>query len=344
MNFDYDVIISGGGPGGSSAAICCAQHGLRTLLIERSPFPRHRPGETLHPGVLPLFKELKVWDDILQSHPVWHSGIHVRWGAYDRFTAFGEDNEGPWLGLSIRRAELDRILLERASAAGAHFLQPCTVYEPTLLDNRVGGLRCDAGSISARFIIDATGPKHWMATARKLAICRMSSRLIATYGYCRGDSGRIASPRIEGNWNGWTWLAPLDNGIYAWSRLLFRGANLQVPETIADLDEIPPRAGADVTWRILDRSAGPGYFVVGDAASVIDPASSTGVLKAVMSGMHAARLIIAVQGKKITEDAAMLKYRVWSHAFFHSKTRQLAEAYAKLRSGSSIATVKERLG
>ena len=39
---------------------------------------------------------------------------------------------------------------------------------------------------------------------------------------------------------------------------------------------------------ILDRIAGDGWIAVGDAASMVDPLSSTGVLKALRSGAEAA--------------------------------------------------------
>jgi flavin-dependent dehydrogenase len=46
--------------------------------------------------------------------------------------------------------------------------------------------------------------------------------------------------------------------------------------------------GADVTWRLAQRTAGPGWLLVDDAAAQLDPSSSHGVLRALMSGMRAA--------------------------------------------------------
>ncbi len=38
----YDVIVVGGGPGGSAAAKKCAEHGLKTLLLEKRKLPRDK--------------------------------------------------------------------------------------------------------------------------------------------------------------------------------------------------------------------------------------------------------------------------------------------------------------
>jgi len=38
----YDVVIVGAGPGGSTAAKRCAEHGCKTLMLERRKRPRHK--------------------------------------------------------------------------------------------------------------------------------------------------------------------------------------------------------------------------------------------------------------------------------------------------------------
>jgi flavin-dependent dehydrogenase len=40
--FMADVVVIGGGPGGAVAAKNCAQHGMRTILLERKKLPRHK--------------------------------------------------------------------------------------------------------------------------------------------------------------------------------------------------------------------------------------------------------------------------------------------------------------
>src|SRR5215207_6489953 len=74
---DADVVIVGGGPAGSAAALWCVRQGLRVVLLEREEFPRHRPGETLPPGVEPVFVQLGVNEAIAAAGFTRHPGTQV---------------------------------------------------------------------------------------------------------------------------------------------------------------------------------------------------------------------------------------------------------------------------
>src|SRR3712207_7880194 len=52
---------------GAAAAITAAQGGLEVAVVEAVRFPRPAPGETLHPGVEPLFRQLGVWSAVDRS-------------------------------------------------------------------------------------------------------------------------------------------------------------------------------------------------------------------------------------------------------------------------------------
>jgi geranylgeranyl reductase family protein len=43
MRNNYDVVVIGAGPAGGYSALKCATHGLKTLLLDRQPFPRDKP-------------------------------------------------------------------------------------------------------------------------------------------------------------------------------------------------------------------------------------------------------------------------------------------------------------
>ncbi len=67
--------------------------------------------------------------------------------------------------------------------------------------------------------------------------------------------------------------------------------------------------------------------MVGDAAAVVDPTSSHGVLKALLSGMTAAHLIAAsVMGKAPAEEIAAA-YHDWTKARFDIDVSHLRTFY-----------------
>ena len=88
--------------------------------------------------------------------------------------------------------------------------------------------------------------------------------------------------------------------------------------------------GADVTWRFVPECAGAGYFLCGDAAAVLDPAASSGVARALASGLMAADMIIQVTNGAMDSNAAAATYRQWYANQFVDQARQLTARYAAL--------------
>lgn len=85
--------------------------------------------------------------------------------------------------------------------------------------------------------------------------------------------------------------------------------------------------GADVTWRMVTRPAGPGYYLAGDAAAVLDPASSHGVLRAIMSGMMAGYLISQTFKGACSEQRATLEYHRWLADWFNTDVHRVRQMY-----------------
>ena len=330
------MAVVGGGPGGAAAAICCARAGLRVALLEGTNFPRARPGETLHPGVEPLLERLGVLTEVEAAGFLRHEGSWVSWGGPARFDAFGADGRGRWLGFQAGRADFDTILLDHARGLGVRVVQPCRAVQPLLDGARVRGVRTNRGDVTSAFVVDAGGGRHWLARRLGLLVEARSPRLVARYGYVTGEcAARDAAPAIVADADGWTWTARVKPGLYQWTRLTLSGGDggRRAESPPAELEHLAPcgRArGADVTWRSVTRPAGSGYFLVGDAAAVLDPASSHGVLKALMSGMMAAHsidLIINRQDERLVTDS----YQRWVHAWFDHDVSELEKLYAIFR-------------
>lgn len=342
MGDDLDVLVVGGGPAGAVASTWCAEAGLRVALIERRGGPTDRPGETLHPGIEPLLARLGVAKRVAAAGFPRHPGNWVSWGSEPRFVPFGSDSRGPWLGFQAHRATLDALLLERALEAGVRVHRPVGPARPVIEGGRVAGVALAGTTLPARVVVDAGGGRHWLARHLRIPVERRSPPLLARYGYATGACPELdGAPVIVADDVGWTWMARVGEGRYHWTRLVLHlpasprsPATAPVPHArrpplLAGLDGGPVRS-ADVTWRVVWEAAAPGWFMVGDAAGVLDPAASHGVLRAVMSGMQAAHLIRATLGGKVDEEAAARSYREWMLAWYLHDEAALLDFYGQL--------------
>jgi flavin-dependent dehydrogenase len=329
---DADVVVIGGGPGGAATAIKCAEAGLRVTLLERDPPGRERPGETLHPGIEPLFAQLGIEREILNADFLRHEGHWISWDDPVHFEAFGMDERGAWRGFQVWRADFDAILLRRARQLGVVIKQPCRVLRPLIEKGRVAGVATNEGTIRARVVVDASGSRQWLAQQLRLTVLKSSPRLIARYGYALGTCATPdETPTLIADRQGWTWTARVKPEMYAWTRLSFDNSKPEagwLPESLRGLEPRGRMRAADVTWRIATPTAGTGYFLVGDAASVLDPASSHGILKAIMSGMMAAHLIVKMAQHQAEEAGAAQAYSSWMQDWFEHDTKRLKEMYA----------------
>jgi hypothetical protein len=132
-----------------------------------------------------------------------------------------------------------------------------------------------AGPFSARIIVDATVRASWLS--RRLGIARgaRSPWLIARYGYAAGFcSGLDEAPELVGDSKGSVWAAMVQPGLYHSTRVAsdgFRPHQSWVPANLHRLTPVGSSRGADVTWRMVAHTEHPAWFIVGDAACLLDP-------------------------------------------------------------------------
>lgn len=320
---ETDVAIIGGGPAGAAAAIAAVTAGLDAVVVEALAFPRSAPGETLHPGVEALLRQLGVWEEAQADDVHRHAGIWLeRPGAAPTFQSYGEDAEGTWRGFQIPRARLDSLLLDRARRLGAVILQPARVRELELGD-RVGMAVGDR-TITARYLVDASGSGAWLARKLGVPVDRLSRPLFCTWTWGEGalPAGSPAPPAgdpvVRLRADGWDWTAPL--GPAAWAACSL------------DASGEPRRGGPnrDVAWRAARRTAGPNWFLAGDAAAVLDPLAGKGVLRALMSGTMAGWLASRVVKEGVGADEAAEHYQAWFMEGFRRDLAALDDVYQGL--------------
>lgn len=292
-----ELAIVGGGPAGAATAIAAALRGLDTVLFD-DPARGTQPGETLPPGAETLFRMLGVEAAVNKAALIRHRGHWSDWSGGNKFERFGEDLHGPWRGYQVARTTLRHILLRRAKDLGVRVVnQRC---RGVLLDgSKVVGVRTSTDTMSCRFVVDASGASHWLARSKGDRIRAASDRLVAWFGWASSARAcTYAEPRLTIHEDGWTWIAQTERKVCAWVRLDSRpgnGRRFTKPEVLRSFRPVGTERGTDVTRRIVERQGGEGFLYVGDAGALLDPASSHGVVRALMSGMaaanHAARVV-----------------------------------------------------
>jgi flavin-dependent dehydrogenase len=334
-----DVVVVGGGPAGAAAAIDCCRRGLRTLILEPQADMREIPGETLHPGMEPLFRALGIDRQVEAAGFHRHRGYVVRSNGTTSTNDYGSDSRGAWHGYQADRPRLHAILMDQAKACGAIVLRGERALSPIFTRRRMSGIVSTAGVHRSAFVVDASGHAHWLMRQLRIPMLEVSPRLITFFGWGepeeQGDTAKDL-PEFVMRDASWDWRAPIHRDRHAWVHLDLQPdfGKLQAIQGGAECPAgiVPSgKTGArDVTWRIARPSAGPGYFLAGDAAWVLDPASSHGVLFAFLSAMAATQAIAELLRSPEDHERVQARYSTWTEGWFCRDAAALISLYGAM--------------
>jgi flavin-dependent dehydrogenase len=356
---EYDVVVAGGGPSGTACASAARLSGLRVALLDDSDEQLWKVGESLPGAVQRTLRRLRLAgpEQLLAPGELERCAANVSaWGS-ERWVyqdALANPEGGGW---HVLRHRFDAALRGYATQLGVDHLRGC-VATCRAIDGkrRVVSARMDGGEateLTARFLVDATGRRAFLA--RQLGARRQRlSRQSAIVGWLRhplGDEDRTTRSRSAQD--GWWYTARLPQGTRV---IVFHG----LPATIAALLHNPalfvercnaaqllpyafsaddwrlrPRT-SDASVRIGERVAGPGWLAVGDAALSFDPLSSQGVLFALYSGILAAEAIVSCLERPERSEHALAAYagKVLGVLTANQRARQLLYASEQRYAGA----------
>lgn len=354
-NSSYDVVVIGGGPAGAVTAALVSRAGHRTLVLEGSPEPTFKVGESLMPATYWTFERLGVLDEMRRSSFPVKGSVQFYSPDGRAATPFYFNEHDPhessytW---QVLRSDFDAMLLDRAAADGAEIRRGTTVRDIVFDGDRASGVRVGLADgstevISSRVVVDATGQRALLA--RQLGIlenepCLQHASFFSHFSGAQRDTGKDAGATLilhTESRKSWFWFIPLPGdrvsiGVVGSVDYLIRGRNEDpqsvfdselsrcpaLAERLVDAEQVMPiQVIKDYSYN-LDQIAGDGWVAVGDAAGFIDPIYSTGVFVALKSGEMAADAICAALDSGDTTASRL--------AVFEPELRQAMQAMSQL--------------
>jgi geranylgeranyl reductase family protein len=314
----YDVAIAGGGPAGAACATLCAKAGLRTVVVERSRFPRDKVcGDCVNPGCWPVLEELGVVRAVLDSPHIRIASVAFI-GPDERRIELGLEGDSNTLNslgeIAISRRLLDSILLQRAEEVGAEVFQQTTLLGLSRDDDGVWKIATSGGAFSARHLVAADGRNSTVARLLGAAPPARRDR-VGLQAHAPAATRPGEGIELHLFRDGYCGVAPVGEGL----------TNYCMVATAARLDSLKAAAtarfgiAADQEWQAiapLERAPiGPlrdGVLYTGDAACVVEPFTGEGIYYALQSGALAARQIVAGAVERYpAAHAALYRRRLW---------------------------------
>lgn len=325
MNADFDVAIVGSGFSGSLLAMIARRLDLSVVLLERASHPRFAIGESSTPLANLLLEQIATNYDLPRLRPL------CEWGSWQKaypkvacglkrgFTFYHHEFEEPWVRRDNNellvaasphdqvadthwyRGDFDHFLVREAQALGAEYRDHTQLTSASQWN---GSLRLEgrALKVTARFVVDASGPRGFLHRALQLPTSEFPA-LPAIHGLYTHFSGvrrwDELYPRTDAPYppddaavhhvfpGGWIWVLRFNNGLTSagaalmnsdlkggWENLLERlpGVRMQFAEArpvmpFVDAASLPFRSGV---------VSGPNWALMPSAAGFIDPLLSTG--------------------------------------------------------------------
>jgi menaquinone-9 beta-reductase len=320
----HDVLVVGGGPGGASTAYWLAKAGHDVAFVERKDFPRDKTcGDGLTPRAVHQLTEMGLEPGIVEAGHHRYDGLRACAHGITLELKWPEHPIYPSYGYVVRRHDLDKMVADHASAAGAVLHMGTEATAPIIEGGLVRGAVVkhkasgEQREVRARYVVVADGANSRFGRALGAQRNRSYPQGMAIRGYFESplhddpwiESALDVRDRKGNSLPGYGWIFPVGDGtINVGIGLLSTFRDWKSVNTSHLMNEFAHTAPA--YWGISPDTAtceptggrlpmggsvspnvGPNWVMVGDAAGTINPFNGEGIDYAYETGRLAAGLI-----------------------------------------------------
>jgi flavin-dependent dehydrogenase len=300
-----EVLVLGGGPAGSAAALVLAAAGHRVTVVRPHTPPGASLAQSIPPSAKALLHELGTLDAIESAGFVHNRGNTVRWaGSPTRIERFPDGGHG----FHVDRQGLEDVLDLVVRDAGARVLHGPSARSAHRSDGTWHVRTLDpagkAVELEAPWVVDATGRHGFFARRLGRQPDRRTTTLalVARVHGIQDIAAHEGHTLVESYDDGWAWSVPVAPGIRCVTAMVdpretaidaesigrtlgeqLRKAPL-VESILGTAAPIPDAWACPASLYTCARYSDEGLVLAGDAGAFIDPLSSYGVKKALISG------------------------------------------------------------
>ena len=345
-----DVLVVGAGPAGGMAALELARRGIGVVLVDRSPFPREKVcGDGLLEDSLEILGAAGV-AALPQNRA--HRIDRVRFSAPDGREFLLEGGFA-----TLRRQELDALIVEEACRSGAQFVDGIRIKEPLFQDDACVGAKGVDGSgrsltVAARLILLATGANAGVLAAFGV-LQEKRPTAYGIRGYFRvpelGDEREMIIMYDRSLLPFYVWFFPVGGGVFNVGRGIRPDGCGRIPEDACPValirrsprvarimagssQESPIRAAPIRTGFRGARSCSAGLLVLGEALGLTFPFLGEGISAALLSGRLAARVAGRALAAGDVSVSSLFEYERELRSLLYSRHRGYLAAERWFRS------------
>jgi ABC-type nitrate/sulfonate/bicarbonate transport system ATPase subunit/flavin-dependent dehydrogenase len=339
---DADVVIVGGGPAGAILGSYLGKAGVDHVLLDKAVHPRPHVGESLICSTTRVFQDIGFLPSLEEGGFVRkHGAVWTRAG--DPSPRILRFQPIPRLGISqdytyhVDRSRFDQLLLDHAKAGGSRVIEGAQATSVEFDSSGAAtGVRVRVGEEDrvwrARVVVDASGRNTLLGSQLGLKRNDPLFDQFALHAWFEGvdrgpgETADFIHLHILPMPRAWMWQIPISRTVTSVGIVTRREEFVKADEPsdrffwrhVASHPEVARRmSGARAVQDFvregnysysLDRVAGPGWLLVGDAARFIDPIFSSGVSVAAESAQRAATAIVRALASEDRGAAAFGEY------------------------------------